>query len=310
MVAIPFPRPQRALDFRYGEAAEVAPGIRRVVANNPSAFTLHGTGTYIVGRGAVAVVDPGPADPAHIQALLRATTGEVITHMVVTHTHRDHSPGCRLLAAHTDAKTYGFGPHGTGRVAAGAELEGEVEEGGDAEFDPDVRVRHGEVVEGDGWSLECVHTPGHTANHVCYAMCAHAARRVLFSGDHVMGWSTSVISPPDGHMGSYMASLRALLGRDDDVYWPTHGPAITEPKQLVRAFIAHRQEREEQIRRRLARGVTRIGAMVREMYAAVPRQLHGAAARSVLAALILLVERGEVECDGPPGVDSEYRLAR
>ena len=308
MVAIPF---QRALEFRYGEAAEVAPGIRRVVAENPSAFTLYGTGTYIVGRGAVAVVDPGPADPAHIQALLRATAGETITHMVVTHTHRDHSPGCRLLAAHTDAKTYGFGPPGTGRVGAGAGLDSEVEEGGDTEFNPDVRVRHGALIEGDGWSLECVHTPGHTANHVCYAAHTDAGGRgALFSGDHVMGWSTSVISPPDGHMGSYMASLRALLHRDDPVYWPTHGPAITEPKRLVRAFIAHREEREAQIRRRLAHGVTRIDALVREMYADVPRQLHPAAARSVLAALIYLVERGEVECDAPPGVGSEYHLRR
>ena len=309
MVAIPF---QRALEFRYGEAAEVAPGIRRVVAENPSAFTLYGTGTYIVGRGAVAVVDPGPADPAHIQALLRATAGETITHMVVTHTHRDHSPGCRLLAAHTDAKTYGFGPHGTGRVDAGAGLDGEVEEGGDTAFNPDVRVRHGALIEGDGWSLECVHTPGHTANHVCYAVRTDAGdgRSALFSGDHVMGWSTSVISPPDGHMGSYMASLRTLLYRDDPVYWPTHGPAITDPKPLVRAFIAHREEREAQIRRRLARGVTRIDALVRQMYANVPRQLHPAAARSVLAALIFMVERGEAECDAPPGVGSEYHLRR
>ena len=302
------------MDFRYAESAAVAPGVRRVIANNPSAFTLYGTGTYIVGRGAVAVIDPGPADEQHIQALLSATTGETITHMVVTHTHRDHSPGCRLLAEHTDAKTYGFGPHGAGRVhgSAGHPDGGrmdEVEEGGDGDFAPDVAVRHGDVIDGDGWTLHCVHTPGHTSNHVCYALeTAAPAPRVLFSGDHVMGWSTSVIAPPDGHMGSYMASLRTLLERDDEVYWPTHGPAVTDPKQHVRAFIAHRREREEQIRRQLARGVGRIAEMVPAMYANVPKQLHGAAARSVWAAVLLLVERGEVECDGAPRLDAEFRL--
>ena len=311
MVAIPF---QRALDFRYGEVAEVVPGIRRVIAKNPSAFTLYGTGTYIVGRGAVAVVDPGPADDAHIQALLSATAGETITHMVVTHTHRDHSPGCALLAAHTDAKSYGFGPHGAGRSADGgalrAEVEAEVEEGADRDFTPDVAVRHGDVIEGDGWALQCVHTPGHTSNHVCYALRTRAApgRRALFSGDHVMGWSTSVISPPDGHMGSYMTSLQTLLERDDDVYWPTHGPAVADPQAHVRAFVAHRREREEDIRRHLARGVGRIAEMVPAMYAAVPSQLHPAAARSVWAAILLLWERGEVECDGAPGLEAEFRM--
>ena len=308
-------RLQRKLDFRYAEPTEVAPGIRRVVANNPSAFTLHGTGTYIVGRGAVAVIDPGPADEQHIQALLSATVGETITHMVVTHTHRDHSPGCRLLAAHTDAKTYGFGPHGAGRIVDGLAADGEVgglgevEEGGDRDFTPDVAVRHGDVIGGDGWALHCVYTPGHTSNHVCYALeIAAPARRVLFSGDHVMGWSTSVIAPPDGHMGSYMASLQTLLERDDEVYWPTHGPAVTEPKRHVRAFIAHRRDREEQIRRQLANGVAHIAEMVPAMYANVPKQLHGAAARSVWAAVLLLVERGEVECDGAPRLDAEFRL--
>lgn len=306
MVAIPF---QRALDFRYGEVAEVAPGIRRVIANNPSAFTLYGTGTYIVGRGAVAVVDPGPADEAHIQALLSATAGETITHMVVTHTHRDHSPGCELLAEHTDARSYGFGPHGAGRIADSLAPHDEVEEGADRNFTPDVAVRDGDVIDGDGWALQCVHTPGHTSNHVCYALHTRAPPgRWLFSGDHVMGWSTSVISPPDGHMGSYMASLQTLLERDDEVYWPTHGPAIANSKAHVRAFVAHRREREEDIRRHLARGVGRIAEMVPAMYAAVPRQLHAAAARSVWAALLLLWERGEVECDGAPRLDAEFRL--
>ncbi len=308
MATIPF---TRELAFEYGEAAEVSPGIRRVIANNPSPFTFYGTGTYILGRGNVAVVDPGPADPAHISAILRATADETITHMLVTHTHMDHSPGCRLLAAHTEAPTYGYGRHGADRIADGVQ----VEEGGDMDFEPDVTVRHGDVIDGDGWSVECVHTPGHTSNHVCYAFApapapapAPAQGRALFSGDHVMGWSTSVISPPDGDMKSYMASLRLLLDRDDGVYWPTHGPPITDPRTHVQAFIDHRLEREEQIRQCLTKGVCRIGDMVEMMYADVPRALHSAAARSVLAAIAYLVERGEVGCEGQPDVNADYRL--
>ena len=299
MVSIPF---KRELDFEYGEVAEVAPGIRRVVANNPSAFTLYGTGTYIVGRGNVAVIDPGPVDPAHIDAIAKATAGETITHMLVTHTHMDHSPGCRLLAAHTDAKTYAYGGHGAGKIAAGVQ----VEEGGDMEFKPDVYVADGDVIDGDGWSMECVYTPGHTSNHLCFAF---REQNVLFTGDHVMGWSTSVISPPDGDMKSYMDSLDVLLERDDAVYWPTHGPAIDEPKPHVRAFIEHRMAREEQIRRCLADGTTRIADMVPSMYAGVHKGLYPAAARSVFAAMALLVERGEVVCAGEPDVDAEFRLA-
>ena len=309
MAAIPF---RRELTFEYGVASRVAPGIRRVVANNPSAFTLYGTGTYIVGRGNVAVIDPGPADPTHVDALLRATAGERITHMVVTHTHRDHSPACRLLAARTDAKTYGFGRHGTGRrfaSEAGA-AQPQVEEGGDTDFDPEVVLRDGDTVDGDGWSLRCVHTPGHTANHLCFAFSEGAAGgRVLFTGDHVMGWSTSVISPPDGDMGSYLASLERLLARDDTVYWPTHGPAIDDPKPHVRAFIAHRREREQQLVDALAAGPQRIADLVPRLYAGVHPRLHGAAARSMFAAMVLLVERGEVVHDGELTANTTFDLA-
>ena len=300
MVSIPF---RRELEFEYGKVAEVAPGIRRVIANNPSAFTLYGTGTYILGRGDVAVVDPGPADDAHIGAILQATAGETITHMLVTHTHMDHSPGCRLLAEYTDAKTYGFGGHGAGKVEAGVV----VEEGGDMDFVPDVVVRHGEFIAGPEWSVECVHTPGHTSNHICYAF---GKQGTLFSGDHVMGWSTSVISPPDGDMADYMASLELLLTRDEAVYWPTHGPAITDPKPHVRAFIEHRREREREILNCLAAGSRSIADMVPSMYANVPGYLHAAAARSVFATIALLVDRGDVVCDHELAVDGTYRLAR
>ena len=298
-VQIPF---RRDLDFEYGVSAVVSPYIRRVVANNPSPFTLYGTGTYILGRGNVAVVDPGPADPQHIDALLEATRGETITHLLVTHTHADHSPGCALLRGSCDAATYGYGPHGAGKQEEGVV----VEEGGDMDFVPDVRVRHGEVIEGDGWSVECVYTPGHTSNHICYQL---REERALFSGDHVMGWSTSIVSPPDGDMRSYMASLELLLERDDALYWPTHGPAITAPKPHVEAFIAHRVEREEQIKTCLAGGVGRIRDMVPSMYADLPEFMYPAAARSVFAAMAYLVQRGEVTCDGDVVVDAEYALA-
>ena len=298
-VRIPF---RRELDFTYGEVAEVAPGIRRVVARNPSPFTLYGTGTYILGRGNVAVIDPGPADSTHIAALLDGLNGETITHLLVTHTHMDHSPGCRLLQEQTDAKTYAYGPHGAGKLERGVP----VEEGGDMDFQPDWRVRHGDVIHGDGWSVECVYTPGHTSNHICYQLQGEGA---LFTGDHVMGWSTSIISPPDGDMAAYMASLELLLERDDRIYWPTHGPCIGDPEPLVSAFIAHRRERERQILDCIGDGVLRIGEMVPLMYADLPEFMHPAAARSVLAATVYLVENGTLTTEGVPGLDSVYHLA-
>ncbi len=298
-VRIPF---RRELDFTYGEVAEVAPGIRRVVARNPSPFTLYGTGTYILGRGNVAVIDPGPADTAHIAALLDGLNGETITHLLVTHTHMDHSPGCRLLQEQTDAKTYAYGPHGAGKLERGVP----VEEGGDMDFQPDWRVRHGDVIHGDGWSVECVYTPGHTSNHICYQLQGEGA---LFTGDHVMGWSTSIVSPPDGDMAAYMASLELLLERDDRIYWPTHGPCIGDPEPLVSAFIAHRRERQRQILDCIGDGVLRIEEMVPLMYADLPEFMHPAAARSVLAATVYLVENGTLTAEGVPGLDSVYCLA-
>ena len=297
---IPF---KRELDFEYGEVEEVAPGIRRVVANNPSPFTLYGTGTYILGTGNVAVIDPGPADPAHIQALVDGLPDETISHVLVTHTHMDHSPGCALLKEHCDAPTYAFGPHGAGKLEEGVP----VEEGGDMDFRPDELVRHGEVIEGGDWSVECVYTPGHTSNHMCFQL---RESKALFSGDHVMGWSTSIISPPDGDMMAYMVSLELLLERDDDVYWPTHGPCIDDPKTHVRAFIEHRREREAQILECVGRGVGLIHDMVPDMYRDTPEFMYPAAARSVLAAIEYLVQRGELKTDGDVAMDAHYSLGR
>jgi glyoxylase-like metal-dependent hydrolase (beta-lactamase superfamily II) len=299
-VKIPY---RRELEFEYGTVAEVEPGIRRVIANNPSPFTLYGTGTYILGTGEVAVVDPGPADPAHIQAIIDALPGETITHVLVTHTHMDHSPGCALLKAHTDAPTYAFGPHGAGKIEEGVP----VEEGGDMEFKPDVLVSHGDVIEGGNWSVECVYTPGHTSNHMCFQL---RESRALFTGDHVMGWSTSIISPPDGDMMAYIVSLELLLERDDRVYWPTHGPAIIDPSSHVKAFIAHRQDREAQIMRCVEDGVGLIKDMVPLMYLDTPEFMYPAAARSTLAAIEYLVKRGALEASNGVALESTYSKAR
>lgn len=298
-VEIPF---RRDFSFEYGRLESVAPGIRRVVARNPSPFTFRGTGTYVVGEGEVAVIDPGPDLDEHVAALLDALSGEQVTHILVTHTHRDHSPAAKPLKAATGAPTYGFGPHAGGRRG-----DPGIEEGGDWDFTPDVQVADGDAIAGTGWRFEAVHTPGHTSNHLCFALPEEG---VLFSGDHVMGWSTSVVAPPDGDMAAYMASLDKLLGRRDRVYWPTHGPAITEPKPHVRAFIAHRREREAGILDCLAAGTGQIDRIVERLYAGLQPGLRHAAGRSVHAHLIDLASRGLVACDGPPTIDATYRATR
>ncbi|MFN3233124.1 MAG: MBL fold metallo-hydrolase [Alphaproteobacteria bacterium] len=285
MTEIPF---VKEIEFDYGVMQQVAPGIRRIIANNPGPFTYTGTGTYVIGNGHVAVIDPGPDMPEHIDALLSALEGETISHILITHTHSDHSPGTKQLKAATGAVTYGYGPHGGKRGQ-------KAEEGGDWDFVPDHEIRHGDIIEGKGWSVEALYTPGHISNHICYA---YREEKALFTGDHVMGWSTSVISPPDGNMTDYMAALRLLLDRDDRVYWPTHGAPILEPRPFVEAYIAHREDREDQIMDCLRQGVRDIPSMVKIMYAAVPEILHPAAGRSVQAHLIHMQETGRVRPDG------------
>ena len=300
MVQIPY---RRELEFDYGSVSQIAPGIRRVIANNPGPFTFHGTGTYILGTGNVAVIDPGPDDEEHIGAILAALDGETISHILVTHTHMDHSPGCRPLQALTGAPTYAYGPHGAGKLEQGVQ----VEEGGDMDFAPDHLVKHGDIIQGGDWTVECVYTPGHTSNHMCFAL---QEQKALFTGDHVMGWSTSIISPPDGDMAAYMQSLELLLERDDAVYWPTHGPSIIDPKTHVRAYIAHRIEREEQILKCIDEGTYSIRDMVPLMYRDTPEFMYPAAARSVLAAMENLLRKNQVVADGgEPSMDSVYRRA-
>ena len=253
-----------------------------------------GTGVYIVGANEnardVVVIDPGPLIPEHLDALKRAIRDKRVRHILVTHTHSDHSPAAKALKEWTGAKTYAFGPHGSGQDDGV-----KVEEGGDRDLLPDVFVRDGDVIEGSGFTIECVYTPGHTSNHMCYAL---TQERALFTGDHVMGWSTTVVAPPDGDMAQYMASLRKLLARDDRILYPTHGGPIRDPKPFLQAYIDHRLEREAQILACIRDGVSTIPDMVARMYADVDKRLHPAAARSVLAHLIQLESAGRVKRGG------------
>jgi glyoxylase-like metal-dependent hydrolase (beta-lactamase superfamily II) len=289
-------------DFEYAKLESLTPLIRRVTARNPSGFTFHGTGTYIVGHGQVAVIDPGPLLDEHINALKTLLDGETVTHILITHTHMDHSPAASPLKAHWNTRTYGYGPHGAGKLDDGVQIE----EGGDMDFVPDVVTGDGDIIAGSGWTIEAVYTPGHTSNHLCFALKEENA---LFTGDHIMGWSTSVIGPPDGDMTQYMESLEKLLVRSEDIYWPTHGTCISDVKNYVQSFIDHRLERERQIMQCLKAGHTRITDMVPVMYTDTDKRMYGAAARSVLAAMIRMIDTGQVVCNTEkPEVESEYRL--
>jgi glyoxylase-like metal-dependent hydrolase (beta-lactamase superfamily II) len=272
----------------YGVLETVSPLIRRIVARNPGPFTFRGTGTYVVGRGKVAVIDPGPDLAEHVDALLQALAGETLTHIVVTHTHRDHSPAAAAVKAATGAPTYGFGPHG----GSGGET---VEAGGDMDFVPDRVMTDGDAVEAPGWRLEAIHTPGHTSNHLCFAL---PQERALFSGDHVMGWSTTVIAPPDGDMAQYMRSLDKLRRRDDALYWPTHGAPIKAPQSHLRALIAHRRMRRDAIDAALKDGPATPAELVPKVYEALDSRLVHAASRSVLAHLLELAQDGKVAAEG------------
>jgi glyoxylase-like metal-dependent hydrolase (beta-lactamase superfamily II) len=269
----------------YGASETLSPFVRRVLAKNPSPFTFTGTGTYIVGRGTVAVIDPGPADPAHLDAVAAAVAGETVSHLLITHTHMDHSPGAAPLKARLGAEIAGCAPLMLSDDGPRADA------GFDPSYAPDRVLADGEAVSGPGWTLRALHTPGHTSNHLCYALEEEGA---LFSGDHVMGWSTTVVAPPDGDMAAYMASLEKLLARPDRRYYPTHGAPVDEPQRLVKGMIAHRRQREAQILASLALGPHAIPQMVERMYAAIDPRLWPAAGRSVLAHLIDLQARGQV----------------
>jgi len=296
-MAIPF---ERDFDVPFETDVALTPLIHRVLARNPGPFTFKGTGVYMIGNRDVALIDPGPAIPEHIEALKRALSGKTLRHILVTHTHTDHSPAAQPLKEWSGAKTYAFGPHGSGKTDEGVKIE----EGGDMAFVPDVFVRDGDVIEGPGYTFECVFTPGHTSNHMCFAL---KEEKALFTGDHVMGWSTTVVAPPDGDMAAYMASLRKLLPRDDAVLWPTHGGPVRDPKPFLQAYIDHRLAREAQIVASLQDGIETIPEIVARLYADVDKRLHPAAARSVLAHLHQMMGDGRVAENRRDGV-AHYRL--
>lgn len=299
--------PDFNLEFQpaYGEAVPVADGVERITVNNPSPFTFHGTNSYIVGNRSVAVIDPGPEDEAHFQALLRALKGREVTHIAVSHTHRDHSPLARRLKDATGALIVAEGPHRASRPLH----EGETNpfaESSDMDFMPDIALGDGETVAGDGWALTALLTPGHTANHTAFAL---EGTGTVFSADHVMAWATSIVAPPDGAMSDYMASLEKLLLRDDRLYLPGHGGVLSEPAAFLRGLRAHRRMRERAVLERIKAGDSAIPDMVKVIYASTDPRLHGAAALSVLAHIEDLVERGQIETDGPPSLFGRYRLA-
>src|SRR5689334_18470480 len=242
----------KSFDLAPGRVEEIVPGVRRVLANNGGPFTFKGTLSYIVGRGKVAIVDPGPDDPGHIQALLDAVRGETVTDIFVTHTHRDHSPAVPAVKAATGATVYAEGPHRPSRPLNAGEAP-RMEASNDMDFRPDHALADGDVVSGDGWALEGVATPGHTANHMAFAL---KGTDVMFSGDHVMGWSTTIVAPPDGAMTDYMDSLNKLARRGETVYLPGHGGAVREAPRFVAGLILHRKAREASILHRLGKGET------------------------------------------------------
>jgi glyoxylase-like metal-dependent hydrolase (beta-lactamase superfamily II) len=318
----------RALDdIAYGRSEQVSPLIRRVVADNPSKFTYKGTGTYIVGHGDVVVIDPGPLLDSHRDALAAALSGEHVRAILVTHCHADHSPLSAWLRAESGAPTFAYGPHplpdpeweelgrdgsddsgdsndGDDRGDTGAPV---TEESTDFEFAPTHAVADGEtVVDLPGVTISAVFTPGHTSNHICWAL---AEERALFTGDHIMGWSTTVVSPPDGDMTGYIDSLRKVAGRADAVLWPTHGPPRDDAASYVPALVEHRLARERGVLDAVRSGRSTVPDIVELLYADVRRELHKAAGHSVWGHLIKLSGEGRVTTDGGsrPGIRSTYR---
>lgn len=299
---IPFVPPPT---FEYGRVDAVSPLIRRVIAANPGPFTFTGTGTYIVGRSepgaGLAVIDPGPRDAAHLAALLAAVAGQRVSHVLVTHTHRDHAPLARPFAEAVGAPVLAARPPARTVHASATPDEDE-----DETFAPDIVLAGGERLDGNGWTLEVLATPGHASNHLAFAL---EQENALFSGDHVMGWSTTVVAPPDGDMAAYMASLETVIARRFDTLWPTHGAPITAPGPFLEAYRIHRRGREAQVLARLAAGDRRIADMVPALYAAVDSRLWPAASLSVWAHLIALEQAGRV-CAAPgPAIDADWSLA-
>ncbi|HBF89859.1 MULTISPECIES: MBL fold metallo-hydrolase [Hyphomonas] len=300
-MAIPY---IREIEFEYGVVEQVSPLIRRVIANNPGPFTYVGTGVYIIGHGEVAVIDPGPENADHFEALKKALEGETVTHVLVTHGHSDHSPLATPLAEWAGCKTYA-------KNCGVPTAKGELGSADDLGFMPDVKVGDGDVISGPGWTLDVIETPGHTCNHLCFGLREENA---CLSGDHIMGWSTTVVAPPDGDMGDYMRSLDKIQAMEFDTLWPTHGSPV-RGKEFVDRFITeyanHRRAREAAILDQMRSGQTSIPEMVKVMYADVDKRLHPAAAMSVLGHMIELIKTGvAVSPDDKPTVRSHFELVK
>jgi glyoxylase-like metal-dependent hydrolase (beta-lactamase superfamily II) len=291
---------KKTMVFEYGVPMDLAPGVARIVANNPSPFTFKGTNTYLVGTTDLALIDPGPDDPAHFDATMKAIAGRRVSHVLITHTHRDHTDGLPRILSATGAVTCGFGrtalkPGDLRSSPSGSEFV-------DQDFAPDIVMRHGAKLSGSDWELEAVFTPGHAPDHLCFAL---ADRRLLFSGDHVMAWNTTVVAPPEGNMADYIASLNVLLERagGDHAYLPGHGGRIESPARVVKAFIVHRTWREQAILGAIREGTNTIRTIVSRVYQGLDERLVKAASLSVQAHVEHLISRGLVRCDGPMTID-------
>ena len=292
----------RTFDPQYGEAVKVADNVRRLTATNSGPFTFTGTNSFIIGEGRVAILDPGPDDPSHVRALLDAVAGESVEAILVSHTHRDHSPGARHLREATGAPVMAAGPHVAARQLQVGEVN-RLDASADHDFMPDDALADGTQFTIGDVTLEAVATPGHTANHLAFSM---PEAGILFSGDHVMAWSTTIVAPPDGAMGDYMTSLERLLAREEQLYLPAHGGPVADPARYVRGLRAHRKMRERAILDRLQKGDRTIPGIVLNIYRDVDPKLHGAAALSVFAHLEELVAQGLVSATDVVGLESEF----
>ncbi len=292
------------MDFDYGVPRELIPGVVRLVAANPSPFTYKGTNSYLIGTTDLALIDPGPDDPAHLAAILAAAGGRPITHILVTHSHRDHIDGLPAAKGATGAVTAGFGPYAiTSKVVSDRRDVGEATNATKAPFAPDILLRDGDTVAGGSWRVTAVHTPGHLPDHLCFALDSDAG--ALFSGDHVMGWNTSIVAPPDGRMGDYNRSLEVLMARDQDkIYFPGHGGRIDQPQRVAKAYLLHRRMRENAIEEAIKGGADTIEAVTLKVYQGLDPRLLPAAAMSVLAHVEHLDERGLVTVSHPMSLSS------
>lgn len=292
-------------DPQHGKAVDVFTGIQRITAPNESAFTFRGTNTYILGGDEVAVIDPGPAIDSHYELLLETLKGRRVSHIFVTHTHMDHSPLAAPLKEETGAMIVAEGPHRDSRELHLGETNA-LDAAADRDFKPDLCLADGEVVEGKDWALETIHTPGHTKNHACFAL---QDSNIMFSGDHVMGWATSIVAPPDGSMADYMASLAKITERTETIYLPGHGGRLEKAPEFVRALKAHRKMRETAVLARIRAGDETIPKIVSVIYKDTDPKLHGAAGLSVFAHIEDLVLQGKVETDGPPALDGTFKAS-